>query len=174
MGRQFVFVSALVTLSILAAGTASAQGPRQNPRLHGNKFQKGGNGFRRAPARFFQMSPEERQTFKRNAERWLQMDPQQRTMLRERERLRRERLKTEAEAFLHESGLRLDNGAREEFEARYLQERRRIEQSLNKEIEAKRQQQVPELKERLKNEFQPHQASPAGSASPASSVKPGN
>jgi hypothetical protein len=107
-----------------------------------------------------QLSPEERQAFKRNAERWLQMSPEQQKVMREREQVRRAKLKSEADAALTQSGLRLDQGARDQYEARYLQERRRIERQLRQEIEAKRQEQLPQLNERLKSEFQPHQASP--------------
>ena len=104
--------------------------------------------------RLFQLSPEERQTFKRNAERWLQMNPEQRNILRERERVRRQQMKNEAEAALRDSGIRVDPNARDQFESRYFQERKRIEHDLRQEVEAKRQQQLNELKERLKNEFQ--------------------
>jgi hypothetical protein len=173
--RHFFFVSALVALSIFATNAALAQGgPHKNQRSRNNpnKVMRRGHDFQRGPERALHLSPEERQTFRRNAERWLQMDPHQRDVLRERERVRRQQMKTEAEAVLRESGLRLENGARAQFEERYLQERRRIEQSLRQETEAKRQQQLPQLKERLKSEFLPHEASPAMSASPASSAKP--
>ena len=103
--------------------------------------------------------------FRRNAERWLQMNPQQQNALRQREAVVREQRQREAEAFLRDSGLRLDNGAREQFEQRYLQERIRIERSLRQEAEAKRQQELMETRERLRNEFQAHQSTP--SVSPA-------
>ena len=104
--------------------------------------------------RLFQLSPEERQTFKRNAERWLQMNPEQRNILREREKVRRQQMKNEAEAALRDAGIRVDPNARDQFESRYLQERKRIERDLRQEVEAKRQQQLNERKERLKTEFQ--------------------
>ena len=164
MGRQFIVVSALIALSIFAADTACAQNPRKN----GGKFNRRGNEFRRGPgpSPFLPTVAGRAASFKKNAERWLQMDPQQRTALRERDRILRQRMKNEAEAVLRDSGLRFENGARQQFEERYLQERRRIERTLRQEIETKRQQQLPELKERLKNEFQPHQPSPATSGKP--------
>lgn len=113
------------------------------------------NQLRGSPRdRLFQLSPEERQTFKRNAERWLQMNQEQRNILREREKVRRQQMKIEAEAALRDSGIRVDPNARDQFESRYLQERKRIERDLRQEVEAKRQQQLNELKERLKTEFQ--------------------
>lgn len=174
MGRHFIFVSALVALSIFGTGSAFAQDPRKGHHSHGQNFQQRSKQFRHGPERVLRLSPEEQQTFRRNAERWLQMDPQQRDALRQRDRVLRERMRNEAETIMRDSGLRLDNGAREQFEERYLQERRRIEQSLRREIEAKREQQLPELKERLRNEFQPRPSLPPASASPSGSNKPGN
>jgi hypothetical protein len=141
---------------------------RRNPAVMG----PGNHHFNAGRERFRQLSPDERQAFRRNAERWLKMDPQQQKILREREQVRRQRLQAEAEAALRQSGLNLDQTARDQFEARYLQERRRIERELWQESEAKRQQQLPQLNERLRNEFQPPQGgTPAGT--PAASIKPG-
>src|SRR5438876_4909638 len=99
------------------------------------------------------------------------MNPEQQKLLRERYNLHRQQLKNEADAALRQSGLRLDDSARDQFEARYLQERRKIERDLRQETEAKRQQQLPQLNERLKSEFQSHQGSPAASVSPMISPK---
>ena len=92
--------------------------------------------------------------------------------MRERERLRREQLKREAEKALREAGLRLDQEKRDLFEQRYLQERRRIERELRQEVEAKRHEQLPALQERLRKEFQ--EPSPGGTSTfaPAASVTP--
>ena len=97
----------------------------------------------------------------------MQMGPEERKVLRERERVYRERVKVEVDSALRDSGLRLEGEKRDQFEQRYLQERRRIEQALRQETEAKRQQQLPALRERLKNEFQePSPSAPAASTSP--------
>lgn len=130
-----------------------------------------------ARQRFNQLTPEERQVFQRNAERWLKMNPEQQKMLREREQARRVQMKAEAEAAMHQMGLRLDPNAQGQFESRYMQERRRMERQLRMETEAKRQQQLPQINERLKSEFQSHQNAAAAeangqSASPAGSAKP--
>jgi hypothetical protein len=167
--RQLIVISATAALSILASDLAFGQGRKNHKsfrgggghgRQHHNQFRGGGH------ERLRQLSPEERQIFKRNAERWLQMDPQQRQVLREREKVRRLRMKQEADTAMRELNLRLDQQARDQFEARYSQERRRIERALRQEAEAKRQQQLPQLRERLKSEFQPHQASPGANGSP--------
>lgn len=168
MGRRQRQFYALILLSILAAPLAFAQG-NHNGRGHGGaNAHRRPNQLRRAPERALQLSPEERQTFRRNAERWLHMNPQEQNTLRERERVLREQRRREAETVLRDSGLRLDNGAREQFERRYSQERIRIERALRQDAEAKRQQELPQLRERLKSEFQPNQGSP----SPNGSAKP--
>ena len=90
-----------------------------------------------------------------------------RNALRAREKIRQQQMKSEADAALRDSGLRVDPNSRDQFESRYFQERRRIERQLREDAEAKRQQQLKELKERLKSEFQ----SP-GNGSSGGPVKP--
>jgi hypothetical protein len=118
------------------------------------------------------MPPEERQIFRRNAERWMQMGPEERKVLREREKVYRERVKLEADTVLRDSGLRLEGEKRDQFEQRYLQERRRIEHALRQETEAKRQEQLPALRDRLKKEFQEPSPSTTSTSAPAGSSSP--
>ena len=102
----------------------------------------------------------------------MHMSPAQRNLMREREQLHRETLRREAEAALHDAGLRLDQEKRELFEQRYLQERRKMERALRQEIESKRNQELPALNDRLRKEFQ--QVSPAAKpkSTPATSATP--
>ena len=169
MGRRRYFHTLSAgLLSLFVAGSLSAQGN------HGGRARHRGPGPAQfhGPPRMLHLSPEERQTFRRNAERWLQMNPQQQNALRQRENMLREQRRREAESFLRDSGLRLDNHSREEFEQRYLQERIRIERALRQEIEAKRQQELPQLRERLRNEFQGQQG--PGGGPPVSPANPRN
>jgi TRAP-type C4-dicarboxylate transport system substrate-binding protein len=122
--------------------------------------------------RWIAMPPEDRQIFRRNAERWMQMGPEERKVLRERERTYRERVKTEVDTTLRDSGLRLEGEKRDQFEQRYLQERRRIEHALRQETEAKRQEQLPALRERLKKEFQEPSPSGPSTSAPVPSTPP--
>lgn len=101
------------------------------------------------------------------------MNPEERKIMRDRENLRRDRLRHEAEAAVRTSGLNLDPEKRELFQARYIQERTRIEHTMRQELEAKRRQELPVLIERLKKEFQ-QQSRPVTSPTPAASIKPGN
>lgn len=98
------------------------------------------------------------------------MGPEERTILRQRESLRRAQIQRETDAALRNSGLSLDQQKRAQFESRYMQERRRIEQTLRQQIENERQQQLPALIQQLKREFQ---LEPNGSATarPAGSPK---
>ena len=91
--------------------------------------------------------------------------------MREREGLRRERIRRETEAALHDSGLLLDQQRRDLFESRYMQERRKMEQALRQQIEAERQQQLPALIQQLKKEFQPPQSNGTTTAKPTESPK---
>ena len=98
------------------------------------------------------------------------MTPAERKLMRQREKLHRQKLKSEADEILHQSGLRLDQEKRAHFEQRYIQERRRIERTLNREIEAKRKQELPALNERLRKELQKSSASQKSTATPAASA----
>jgi uncharacterized protein (DUF2132 family) len=99
------------------------------------------------------------------------MNPEQQKVLREREQIRRQQMKLEAEAAMRQSGLRLNGSARDQWEARYLQERRRIERALQQEYQIKRQQQLPQLNERLKSEFQSNQGDFQGNSGPSTPAK---
>ena len=167
MGRQLFLVTALL---LLVCNSGLAQGRRQGGRGggfgHPNQLHPGpGPGPGANGGLHF--SPEERQALRRNAERWLRMDPQQQQIMRDRERVRQQQIRSEVDAAIRQSGLRLDQRQRDEFEIRYRQERRRIESELRQEFESKRQQELPQLNERLKKEFQTHQGNGSPTASPS-------
>jgi hypothetical protein len=164
-------VSAIATGAIAIIGSQLA-----------NAQPQGGNAHRAPPRRipnqnnlrdrWMAMPPEDRQIFRRNAERWMQMGPEEQKVMRERDKIYREQVKKEVDAALHDSGLRLEGEKRQQFEQRYLQERRRIEHELRQETETKRQQQLPALRERLKKEFQETAPSATLTAVPAGSSSP--
>ena len=176
MGRRYAnIVGAIATGAILIIGSEltkaqpqGAQGPhgrRMAPPRHGPNLNNPRD-------RWIAMPPEDRQIFRRNAERWMQMGPEERKVLRERERVYRERVKIEVDRALHDSGLRLEGEKRDQFEQRYLQERRRIEHALRQETEARRQEQLPARRERLKKEFQEPLPSATSTSAPAGSTSP--
>jgi hypothetical protein len=160
VGRQLILVTALL---LLIREPGLAQGHRVGGRgVSGRPNQghpsPGGSGLH--------FSPEDRQAFRRNAERWLKMDAQQQQVMRDRERIRQQQIRSEVDAAIRQSGLRLDQRQREEFEMRYRQERRTLERELRQEFESKRQQELPQLNEQLKKEFQTHQGNGSPTASP--------
>lgn len=104
--------------------------------------------------RWLSLPPAARQDFQRNAERWTRMSPEERNILRQRENLRQAQIKRETDAALRDSGLRLDQEKRSQFESRYIQERRKIEQGLRQQIETERQKEIPALIQQLRKEFQ--------------------
>ena len=165
MGRKFIALT--VALSLFETCVARGQSPHGSGGGRG-KGLGGHSQFNLPHERASQLSPEDRQRFNRNAERWMQMTGEERRIMRDHERLRREKVKQEATTALRESGLQLDAEKRAQFESRYMQERSKIEHTMRQELETKRQQEVPALIERLKKEFQPQQ----NNSSPRPSVSP--
>lgn len=176
MGRQFIALGAAVALFLFGSDLVSAQAPQGTTGARGKGPGPGGPGhegeFNLRRERFRMVSPGDRQRFNQNADRWMQMNTEERKIMRDRENLRRERLKHEADTAVRNSGLRLDADKREAFESRYIQERTKIEHVMRQELEAKRRQELPALMERLKKEFQSQQSTPAATPTPAASPKP--
>src|SRR5215813_12372921 len=104
--------------------------------------------------RWLAMPPDARQNFQRNAELWMRMTPEQRSLMRQRETMRRQIITREADAAVRDSGLQLNSQERARFESRYVQERRKVEQSLRQQIETERQKEIPALIQQLRKEFQ--------------------
>ena len=168
MGRQLFLVTALALL-ICQPGLAQGHRPGGGRGAFGrpNQFHPGGPGpGGPAGPNGTRFSPEDRQALRRNAERWLKMDAQQQQILRERERVRQQQIKGEVDAAIRQSGLRLDQRQREDFEMRYRQERRKIERQLRQYFESRRQQELPQLNEQLKKEFQSRLGNGSPTASP--------
>lgn len=143
--RILVAVIATAVLSFFFAESAAAQAP--GGRGHRGRF------FRNAREHWRQMSPEDRQRFRSNAERWMRLPPEEQRALRNREILRRQRIRRDADAALQQSGLQLESGKRELYERRYFQERQRIDRNLRQEIQERRQRELAPVMEDLKKEF---------------------
>lgn len=162
--RSLYALAAGTAFSVLMAGSGSAQ----------HATQPNGGAGRDRPERPLQnrwrdMSPEDRQRFKSNIERWRGMPPEERRELRLREGWRQQRLKREAEEALRQSGLQLEAERQQQYELRYLQERKRIEQALRRELQEKRQRELAPVVEQLKKEFS-SQTSAAPTATAKASV----
>lgn len=173
MERNANFVKVVTTLSIFASFCALAQA---QPQRSGGQQAAPHVGrpppTRSTQERWLSLPPADRQDFRRNAERWMRMGPEERKMLRERENLRQAQIKRETDAALRDSGLRLDQEKRSQFESRYIEERRRVERALRQQIENERQKELPALIQQLKREFQ-LEPSGGATAKPGESPKSG-
>jgi len=155
--RTANFVKLITTLSIFASFCALAQAqPQRSGGRQGQVAPHSGPppSVPSTRERWLSLPPAARQDFQRNAERWTRMSPEERNILRQRENLRQAQIKRETDAALRDSGLRLDQEKRSQFESRYIQERRKIEQGLRQQIETERQKEIPALIQQLRKEFQ--------------------
>ena len=157
MERTANFVKLITTLSIFSSFCALAQAqPQRSGGRQGQVAPHSGPppSVPSTRERWLSLPPAARQDFQRNAERWTRMSPEERNILRQRENLRQAQIKRETDAALRDSGLRLDQEKRSQFESRYIQERRKIEQGLRQQIETERQKEIPALIQQLRKEFQ--------------------
>ncbi|MGI8820842.1 MAG: hypothetical protein ACR2ID_08265 [Chthoniobacterales bacterium] len=176
--RRYLYALAAGTaLSLGAAGAVRAQSPLDPARpgrdgAPGTQMQArpGPPMIMQSREAFRDMSPQDRQRFQHNMERWRQMPAEERSALRERETMRQERIRRDAEAALRDSGLQLEAEKRQQYEQRYMQERRRVDRALRQELQDRRQRELAPLVEQLKREF----SAPQPSSTPASSHNPGS
>ncbi len=167
--RDFYFVIAGGTFSLVVAGSVLAQDPA--PKVVPREAAPQLTAPAPAAARLRDMSPEDRQRFQENIERWKQMPPEERREWRTREGWRQERLRREADEALRDSGLQLEAERRRQYEQRYINERRRIERALRQELAEKRKRELAPVVEQLKKEFQQPQKPAAPSTAPAAKEK---
>lgn len=174
-GKKSQLCKLIVALSALALFCSAAQAQPQSRRPIGRPPAGPPHGRPQGPStreRWMAMPPAARENFQRNAERWLRMSPEERNVMRQRENLRREKIRRETDAALRDSGLHLNPQERAQFESRYMQERRKVERNLRQQIEAERQQELPALIQQLKKEFQIDQPSKGSPAKSVESPKP--
>jgi hypothetical protein len=112
---------------------------------------------------FDQLSPEQQEKVLLNLLRWQDLSQDEREVLRQRERVQRQKQEASINEAYQKSGLQLNEEQRALFRKRYLQERRRLEEQLVHEIQEKRQVGIAAIVDLLKKEFS--SAKPA--ASPA-------
>src|ERR1044072_6514748 len=111
-GKKSRLCKLLLALSVLTLSGAVAQAQPQSHRPAGSLGRAPVAAPHGPPAglstreRWLAMPPQARQKFQRNAERWMRMSPEERNVMRQRESLRRERIKQETESALRHTGLR--------------------------------------------------------------------
>jgi hypothetical protein len=102
---------------------------------------------------FEQLPPDQQQRFMQNLHRWQDLSPEERDLLRQRERIRRQKQEKSIDEAYQKSGLQLNEEQRSIFRKRYLQERQRLEEQLLRETQEKRQTGNIAIIEQLKKEF---------------------
>jgi hypothetical protein len=112
---------------------------------------------------FDQLTPEQQEKVLLNLLRWQDLSQDEREVLRQRERVQKQKQEASINEAYQKSGLQLNEEQRALFRKRYLQERRRLEEQLVHEIQEKRQIGIAAIIDLLKKEFS--SAKPA--ASPA-------
>jgi hypothetical protein len=108
---------------------------------------------------FDQLSPEQQERILQNLRRWQDLSTDERDVLRQRERVQKQKQEASINEAYLKSGLQLNEEQRALFRKRYLQERRRLEEQLVHEIQEKRQVGNTAIIDSLKKEFSASKAS---------------
>jgi len=109
---------------------------------------------------FDQLSPEQQERILQNFRRWQDLSADEREVLRQRERVQRQKQESSINEAYVKSGLQLNEEQRAVFRKRYLQERRHLEEQLAHDIQEKRQIGIAAIVDSLKKEFPPKASLP--------------
>jgi hypothetical protein len=136
------------------------QSPSSSPAAGPSGTPAAATGSPATAARFeafrksFELLPtDQQQKFLLNLHRWQDLSPEERDLLRQRERIRRQKQESSINEAYQKSGLQLNEEQRSQFRKRYLQERQRLEEQLLRETQEKRQAGNLAIIEQLKKEF---------------------
>jgi hypothetical protein len=102
---------------------------------------------------FDQLTPEQQEKVLLNLLRWQDLSQDEREVLRQRERVQRQKQEASINEAYQKSGLQLNEEQRALFRKRYVQERRRLEEQLVRENQEKRQAGIAAIVDALKKEF---------------------
>jgi hypothetical protein len=141
-----VFSVAESQAQLASSSPTSSAAPQASPSTSPSRFEL----LRRA---FDQLSPEQQEKVLLNLLRWQELSQDEREVLRQRERVQRQKQEASINEAYQKSGLQLNDEQRAMFRKRYLQERRRLEEQLAHEIQEKRQIGIAAIVETLKKEF---------------------
>jgi hypothetical protein len=128
--------------------TSSSSTPQTTPTVSASAAR-----FELLRKAFEQLSAEQQERILQNLHRWQDLSQDEREVLRQRERVQRQKLETSISEAYQKSGLQLNDEQRAQFRKRYLQERRRLEEQLVHDIQEKRQTGNAAIIETLKKEF---------------------
>jgi flagellar biosynthesis GTPase FlhF len=102
---------------------------------------------------FDQLSAEQQERIVQNLHRWQDLSQDEKEVLRQRERVQRQKLEASISEAYQKSGLQLNDEQRAQFRKRYLLERRRLEEQIVHDEQEKRQVGNAAIIEMLKKEF---------------------
>src|ERR1700730_9411346 len=100
-----------------------------------------------------QLSTEQQERILQNFHRWQDLSQDEKEVLRQRERVQRQKLEASVNEAYQKSGLHINDEQRSLFRKRYLQERRRLEEQIVHDEQEKRQVGNSGIIELLKKEF---------------------
>ncbi len=150
------FVALILTRFAIAESQAQVATPSPstspNPQASVSSSTSAGR-FDQLRKQFDQLSAEQQERILQNMQRWQELSQDEREVLRQRERVQRQKLEASINEAYQKSGLQLNDEQRALFHKRYLQERRHLEEQLAHEVEEKRQVGNAAIIEMLKKEF---------------------
>ncbi len=150
------FVALILTRFAIAESQAqvATPSPSTSPTPQASVSSSASAGrFDQLRKQFDQLSAEQQERILQNMHRWQELSQDEREVLRQRERVQRQKLEASINEAYQKSGLQLNDEQRALFHKRYLQERRHLEEQLAHEIEEKRQVGNAAIIEMLKKEF---------------------
>lgn len=98
------------------------------------------------------LPPEKKKQLLENLKAWQTLSDDQKQALRDRDGQLRKRATEEASAHITDSNLTPEQA--EQFQKRYLEERRKVETSLKQELESRRKTELEQIAQRLRKEIQ--------------------
>jgi hypothetical protein len=152
------FFVALI-LAVFAAAESQAQVASSSPvstvapQATASSSTTSGGRFELLRKAFEQLSAEQQERILQNFHRWQDLSQDEKEVLRQRERVQRQKLEASITEAYQKSGLQLNDEQRAQFRKRYLQERRRLEEQIVHDEQEKRQAGNSVIIEMLKKEF---------------------
>ncbi len=157
------FVALILTSFAIAESQAqvATTSPSTSPTPQAIASSSSSSGrFDQLRKEFDQLSAEQQERILQNLHRWQELSQDEREVLRQRERVQRQKLEASINEAYQKSGLQLNDELRAQFHKRYLQERRHLEEQLEHDIQEKRQVGNAAIIDMLKKEFSNPNAKP--------------
>src|ERR1700738_1054137 len=114
--------------------TSSSSAPQTTPTVSASAAR-----FELLRKAFEQLSTEQQERILQNFHRWQDLSQDEKEVLRQRERVQRQKLEASINEAYQKSGLQLNDEQRAQFRKGYLQERRRLEEQIVHDEQEKRQ-----------------------------------